>query len=414
MGQLVTDAFASVLKGLGFHAHGHRANDEGILKLGRANTSCKECLPLILTTGTLLSYIKDGRRPDEILVYFMPTGCGPCRFGQYSVFMEDLIRRLEIPDVALLSLSSDNSYVGMDRNFERCGWWAAVVSDVMEDIRSMLLVDSADRAFALRIYEEEWHKILLALEQADMDILASQLAAGATRLASIPLRQPPRTVPVISLTGEIFVRRDALSRQYLTEFLADRGFATACAPVSEWIYYCQYLADRGSNAERLMPIQRFKLKIRHLFQRHDERRIKSILAGSGLVRAGMIDVAEMIRMASPFISSELHGEAVLTIGGSLADAATHSCGVIAIGPFGCMPNRISEAILGEIMTPEMKLASDPDNPKLREMLSGVNDLPFLAIESDGSPFPQLINAKLEAFLLRADRFHRHSMALHDN
>jgi hypothetical protein len=36
-------------------------------------------------------------------------------------------------------------------------------------------------------------------------------------------------------------------------------------------------------------------------------------------------------------------------------------------------------------------------------------LPFLAIESDGSPFPQLINAKLESFCLRAERLHHRIM-----
>ena len=154
MGQLGSEAFAAILQGYGLHAKAHRENDEAILKLGRANTSCKECLPLILTTGTLLSYIHNGKRPDEVLVYFMPTGCGPCRFGQYAIYMEDLIRRLEIPDVALLALSSDNSYVGMDKHFERQAWWAVIVSDVMEDIRSMLLANAADPAAAMAVYTD--------------------------------------------------------------------------------------------------------------------------------------------------------------------------------------------------------------------------------------------------------------------
>jgi hypothetical protein len=34
-----------------------------------------------------------------------------------------------------------------------------------------------------------------------------------------------------------------------------------------------------------------------------------------------------------------------------------------------------------------------------------NDLPFLAIESDGSPLTQQIHAKLEAFCMRALRLH---------
>jgi predicted nucleotide-binding protein (sugar kinase/HSP70/actin superfamily) len=89
----------------------------------------------------------------------------------------------------------------------------------------------------------------------------------------------------------------------------------------------------------------------------------------------------------------------------ISEVVTDVCGVIAIGPFGCMPNRLSEAILSDIMNPADKLASDPHNRKLRATLENVEDLPFLSIESDGSPFPQLTRTKLEAFCLRAQRLH---------
>jgi hypothetical protein len=75
-----------------------------------------------------------------------------------------------------------------------------------------------------------------------------------------------------------------------------------------------------------------------------------------------------------------------------------------------MPNRISEAILSETMTAHNKLATDPANPALRAILTDIDDLPFLAIETDGSPFPQLITAKLETFLLRAERIHQRMRA----
>ena len=129
MGRLSTEFITALFKGAGFHAVALPPADEAVLKLGRANTSCKECLPLILTTGSLLGYINNGKRPDEILVYFMATGSGPCRFGQYAIFMEDLIRRLRIPDVTLFSLSSENSYAGLDRNFQKKGWWGVVTAD---------------------------------------------------------------------------------------------------------------------------------------------------------------------------------------------------------------------------------------------------------------------------------------------
>jgi predicted CoA-substrate-specific enzyme activase len=410
MGRLGSEAAAAILRGYGLHARAGRENDEAILKLGRANTSCKECLPLILTTGTLLSYLQNGRHADEVVVYFMPTGSGPCRFGQYFIFMEDLVRRMEIPNVALLALSSDNSYVGMDKNFERHMWWAVIVSDVMEDIRSMLLANAVDPPAAIALFDEEWQAILAVMEKADFGFLKKQLAACAERLRRVPLRRPTAEVPAISLTGEIFVRRDALSRQFLTERLAEKGFATVCAPVAEWVHYCNYLVDQGFNQDPMTAMQKFKLKLRNFFQGRYEKLIKSTLARSGLVKAATLDVATVIQNASPHLSPNLTGEAVLTVGGSLSEIIHHACGVIAIGPFGCMPNRISEAILSETMTARNKLATDPANPALRAILTDIDDLPFLAIETDGSPFPQLITAKLETFLLRAERIHQRMQA----
>jgi predicted nucleotide-binding protein (sugar kinase/HSP70/actin superfamily) len=152
-------------------------------------------------------------------------------------------------------------------------------------------------------------------------------------------------------------------------------------------------------------LEKLKFKLRSKFQSRYEKKIKSILSESGLVHAEPLDVDAFINNASAYISRNLPGEAVLTVGGSLTEIVSQSCGVIAIGPFGCMPNRLSEAILNETMTSKEKLATDPQNQQLKAVLADIDDLPFLAIESDGSPFPQLIDAKLETFCLRAERLH---------
>jgi len=410
MGKYGSEAFAAILRGSGLNARAHRPSDEAVLKLGRANTTCKECLPLILTTGTLLSYINNGKRDDEVLVYFFATGSGPCRFGQYYIFMEDLVKRLEIPDVALFALSSENSYVGMGDDFDRRGWWAVIVSDVIEDIRSMLLANAKDPDAAMNTLETEWQKILQEMESGDYDRLEGQLTRSAAQFRRIALKRPVESVPIITLSGEIFVRRDALSRQYLTERLAKMGFATICSPVAEWVLYCNYMVDEGLNPDDLSIMDKVKFKIRNKFQARYEKRIKSILSTSGLVLANALDMDTIIKNAAPYISRNLPGEAVLTVGASLTEVVSHSCGVIAIGPFGCMPNRLSEAILNETMNSRDKMATEPENKVLRNVLTEMDELPFLAIESDGSPFPQLINAKLETFCLRAQRLHERIMA----
>ena len=85
--------------------------------------------------------------------------------------------------------------------------------------------------------------------------------------------------------------------------------------------------------------------------------------------------------------------------------------IISIGPFGCMPSRIAEAVLSEKFTTTEKLEllqrSNGNKPISHSaVLSGKDrKLPFLAIETDGNAFPQIIEARLEAFSLQARRLH---------
>ncbi|MBI9076970.1 MAG: activase [Desulfatibacillum sp.] len=405
MGKISSEAAAAAFRGMGLNAIAHPPSDERILKLGRANTSCKECLPLILTTGTLLSYVKREMREDEILIYFMPTASGPCRFGQYHIFMEDLIKKREIPNVALFSLTSENAYAGMGGGFQAWAYRCVVVADVMEDMRSMLLASAKDPAFAMDVFEKEWKKLLTALENRNFFGLKKQALSTAKILGAIPRKLDPARVPVISLVGEIYVRRDSLSRRRLTEGLAEKGIAVRCSPIAEWIIYSNYLVEKGLVEGAVSRTDKIRLAFKKRFLAHNEKRIKEWLATSGLVSAHTVDMKGIMNCATAFISENLTGEAVLTVGSALYEVGSQTCGAIAIGPFGCMPNRISESIMARSMTREHKISLTSGNGKLSRVLSDSETLPFLAIESDGSPFPQVIEAKLEAFCLRALRLH---------
>ncbi len=405
VGRIAAEALGAVFKSKGYNVVVHPPSDEAILKLGRANTSCKECLPLLLTTGTLLNYIQNHKKDGEILVYFMPTGSGPCRFGQYYVFMEDLLKRLNIPDVALLSPSSENSYAGLGTDFQIKVWSAIIVSDVMEDIRSMILANSVDVDQGMDIFEREWGRVVETIETEKFAGLERQLQKTSWNLSEIPMKRPPGDVPVISLSGEMFVRRDGLSRRYLTEVLAKRGFATICAPIAEWLIYSDYLVDKKLVYMSMTLLEKLGFMIKKIVMAKYEKRLKALMRKSGLVHAELVDMDTIIDNAKPYVSPNLTGEVILTVGSAITEVSNQVCGVIAIGPFGCMPNRMSEAILNETMNRTDKLKTAPKDMRLRSILEEVEELPFLALESDGSPFPQLIHAKLEAFCLRAERLH---------
>ena len=150
MGKFSNEAFAAIFRSMGIRTTALPPADDEVLKLGRSFTSCKECLPLLLTVGSLLQYLRRREHPDELLVYFMPTAQGPCRFGQYSPFISHLISSLEIENVALLSLDGENSYSGLeDGNLTVRLLLGLVVGDLMQDIHSALLVNAVEKNEAL-------------------------------------------------------------------------------------------------------------------------------------------------------------------------------------------------------------------------------------------------------------------------
>ncbi len=118
------------------------------------------------------------------------------------------------------------------------------------------------------------------------------------------------------------------------------------------------------------------------------------------------NVKHLLGHVGHLVSPDLRGEAILTIGAALTEVLDPFCGVLSIGPFGCMPNRISEAVLSREMNREGKQATGTVKEEMLPVLEKYEDLPFLCIESDGNIFPQIITARLEAFVMQARRFHQ--------
>jgi hypothetical protein len=173
----------------------------------------------------------------------------------------------------------------------------------------------------------------------------------------------------------------------------------------EWIYYTDWCYANGMTADDITVRQWLQLLLRQAVMKRQERLLKGILKRSGLLHSRLEDVGRLIDGVRHLINPRLVGEAILTVGASLTEVLEEYCGVIAIGPFGCMPNRIAEAILSREMNREGKKALKGNSEKALRLLERFDCLPFLAVESDGSPFPQIITAKLETFCLQARRVH---------
>ena len=410
MGRYSTEAIAATFRSLGMNARALPISDKEVLREGRTSTSCKECLPYILTTGSFMNYIRSRKDTWKVTLFFLPTGGGPCRLGQYCVALDQLIERQRIENAAVFTLTDENGYGGLGSKLLLRAWQAIIVADAIADIRSTLSVAAKNRTEALDTLEKVWKEIITWFEGRLSVRLTTLLATVVMQLKQIRLKKSPSQIPVVSLIGEIYVRRDEFSRKNIVDYMEEQGFIMRVAPVAEYLCYSNYVVNNGLGERKFTFQQHVKMRLVTRIQEWWESRIKSIFAQCECYHYEMIDVGETIDTVQHLLDVNFRGETILTVGLGMREILNDSCGILSIGPFGCMPSRMAESMLKKELNAVGK-ARVPGWEKKARHYSGMGSFPFLSIETDGSPFPQLVEANLEAFVLQAKRLHARMMEL---
>ena len=406
MGEYGTAAISAAFRRLGIRAIPLPPVDDRVLQIGRDFTSGKECLPAIFTIGSMIDYCRNTfkkERKDEVLVFFMPTAGGPCRFGQYNVYMKILIKTLGLKDVAVFSPTAENGYGGLGLNLTIGAWSGVILSDLMMEIRSALMVCAQDTDQALDIFQRQWNRIISAMEKGEITVYKT-IKRVANELKNIPLKQSPSQALRVLLAGEIFVRCDRLARRSIEDMYAEHGIIIKRADIMEWVYYTDWehtqrlkkslrIDDTPRSLLTLLKPANLKKSLAYIQARTKfkietfmERLYRSILARSGLLFTHKHDIDEVVKAGSKFINPALCGEAILSAG--VADEAIHSShnkydGIIFIGPFNCMPTGVAESVI---------------KPHARN-----SKMPYITFDTDGGPLsPNFVN-QLEVNIMRVKR-----------
>ncbi len=406
MGDLNSRMFAAALRSLGFNAESLPPSNAKIIKYGRENASGKECLPLLILAGSLVDYVENRWDGKENLAFFNVQGAGNCRLGQYPVFLSRLINNKKLENVALMVLMNEDGFAGFGSKFAMRGIQAIMIGDVLDDIRSAIIANSVDPESGLIIFEEEFKILSQSFEQHPDNIHQHLLKFAKTIKNKIPCRVPIENSKFIALLGEIYVRRDGFSHKHLNKKLGKQGFVVKSAHITEWIMYVDYLLK----IDLLEPDKSLKNKvereIRNYFMRQQEKKIKRILEKSGYYKFNKTEIKPLLDHSKHIIPLEFKGEPGLTLGTAMHESLEKYCGIINVGPFGCLPTRFTEAV----SVPEMKSQNKFEikqklNPSahISTAFNGHTTIPFLTIEVDGNTFPQVVEAKLEAFAMQANR-----------
>ena len=347
------EALAAALGGLGIRAEALPEPNRDAVRLGRRQTSGKECVPMTITTGSLLQRLEQDRDTDQKFCFFMPRSSGPCRFGMYNVLHKIILERLEWKDrVKVWSPVDTNYFEGLPQGFVVLLLCSMMTMDMMLEALYDARPAEKDKGLADKIYAR-WKAKLVAMVEGQGKDGDLSLGAGLVEVATgrfygcAPLLRDfcrelaaiktDKQLPRVVVVGEIYVRCDPFANDFTIRRLEERGIRCTFAPFSEWLEYADYINWKTGDASGAAA------QMRTWVQDHVQRRCHGI-ASREMGWGKRTSVRESVSAASKYISPDLHGEAVLTLGGPLHEwREGHIDGVVSVGPLECMPNKIDEA-----------------------------------------------------------------------
>jgi predicted CoA-substrate-specific enzyme activase len=374
--------FAGAMRACGVPAEALPESNAKALEYGKKHTSGKECFPCMVTTGDIVSKLNDPDFDRENSAFFMPSASGPCRFGQYHLFQRQLLDELGYNDVPIVSPNSRTGYKDIvlgAEDFQKIAWRSLVSADLMFKLYHRFRPYQRDKDAIDKLYRHYLHKLADYIEhRCDLEPL---FMAALADFKSFGYNHKGR-LPIIGVVGEIFLRSNRFSNNFLVEQLESLGAEVWLAPMSEWVLYTNFTYRRRLKSEHNLG-ELFGASLTNRIQHHEEKRLVDTLKDE-LPIAHDAPVEHLIKLAQPYLDVSFSGEAILSIGKAIEYFHQGAGGIVNALPFNCMPGTIVTSI----------------SKRVSEDLGG---LPWLNLAYEGLS-DKGDTLKLEAFVHQARQF----------
>jgi predicted nucleotide-binding protein (sugar kinase/HSP70/actin superfamily) len=343
--------------------------DEETKKIGRRYVSGKECYPCAITTGDMVKKAKSDSFDPERAIFFMPSGAGPCRFGQYNILQRMVLDEIGFNKVPIYAPNQDESLyseLGMvGDNFSKQAWKGVMAIDLLIKCLHATRPYEVNKGETDEIYNQYLERLTVSLKNSNGSALG---LLHDIRKSFSEVKKNKEIRPLIGLIGEVFVRMNAFSNENLIRKIEDLGGEVWLAPFEEWIYYINLMGMRksfvrlrhnmfsGKDTKDLLntALSRYvQKKVEHEFARPFKGFLKTLHEPS---------TSKLLKNAAPYVHDSFEGETVLSIGKSVDLVEKGASGIISAIPFGCMPGTIVGALLKGIKqdtgTPCMTVSYD--------------------------------------------------------
>jgi predicted nucleotide-binding protein (sugar kinase/HSP70/actin superfamily) len=347
-------AFAAAFRSIGVNALVTPPSDMQTLELGAKYTSGDECYPEKVTLGDFLRIADQPGFDPSRTAFFMPTAGGPCRFGQYSPFLQKVLKDRGLEEAIVVSPSSGDGYAAIGEHageLTRIAWRALVAADILRKLLLTTRPYEVDVGETDAVHEECLVDVCEAIERRGLE---NKDKLALIRRAIERSREKFEAVhtdysevrPLIGVVGEIFCRLSTFSNDDLIRRIEEHGGEGWLSDVAEWIWYTN--AEQRKNLK--LEGKRFSkamlgTHIKAHFQRKDEETLLEPVADYFRGYEEPHDIMEILNLSFPYLPYHgALGEMVLSVGKAIYLQEKGADGIVDISPFTCMNGIVCEAV----------------------------------------------------------------------
>ncbi|NHJ46570.1 MAG: hypothetical protein FK733_02165 [Asgard group archaeon] len=357
-----TDAGEKVLQLLGFNVGVTTDIKLEYPVKGLRCSSGKECIPLPVVLGQILTLVEN-REPGEVIGLYMIRGGSPCAVFSYFQYIEDFLESNRIENVFIFRFDFPTNYLGAGLiDVLRLAPAGIILGDIILEIESALQVIGKEGSIDL--LQTYWTDFIV--KTTTKKEFRKNIKKLMRKIKTIPRISSPKDSPKVLISGDFFVRFSPFFLKELKEIYAEHGIIVKSTDLLELGVYGQnfiagYLVTKEwqkdpnhftsilrasatlwEQASRLLLIGKLGTGL----MLRNERRLRKRFSKTGLLYAHPNDLGELFRQSSPYISPLIFGEAIPTIGkGMEVLEGSDFDSLILTGPFNCLPYKISQAIL---------------------------------------------------------------------
>ena len=367
--------FAAAWRAFGYKAIAIPTAQPDSKKFSRKYVTELICTPLMTQVEDIMHALtnykenKYGDDPNKEAAVFIPTAQGPCRFGKYGPLIRIFLDEEKLEGVRILSPTSTKNYQNIElpkkelAKLDVLAFKAMASSDILHNALLRTRPYEMEEGASEALFEEGLKELEEDIEKNKGKGLVKLMEKYAQKLKELPKKD--ERYPLILYDGEIFVRSHDPSTNHLIKTMEkDFKLESYRAPIIDWITYINSLRTHEFWQQKKYK-KWIKGKIKGWWMNRQIKKFfkpfKDYLTGRGFHNpaAGIKEIQK-----KGIYHVDIEGESPLIIETAneflnlhfKPEEDAYVCGIVFVGPFGCMQNRVAKERVNALVLDKRKNA----------------------------------------------------------